>query len=76
MWAFAIVELHPVTDGAARMRQVFEAVTMDALLFQGPDQAFQDAVLPCTYGVIISLYILKLLLVLLVHIPGERESPV
>ena len=34
VWAFVIVERDPVADCAARMGQAFEAVAMDALLFQ------------------------------------------
>ena len=46
MRAFVIVELNPVANYAARMRQAFEAMAMEALLFQGTDQALHHAVLP------------------------------
>ena len=40
-----VVELYPVTDGTACMGQAFEALAMDALLFQRTDQAFHHAIL-------------------------------
>ena len=40
-----VVELYPVADRAACMRQAFEAMMIDALLFEGTDQAFHHPVL-------------------------------
>lgn len=34
MRVFVVVELGPIANRAARISQAFEAVTMDALLFQ------------------------------------------
>ena len=45
MWASVIVELDPIADCAARMGEAFEALAMDALLFQRTDQTFHHAVL-------------------------------
>ena len=40
-----VVELDPVADCAGGMSQAFETLAMNALLFQGPDQALHHAVL-------------------------------
>lgn len=45
MRAAMVVEADPVADGAGDMLDAVEALAMDALLFQGPDQAFDHAVL-------------------------------
>lgn len=45
MWAAMVVEADPVADGAGRMLDAVEALAVDALLFQRPDDAFDHAVL-------------------------------
>ena len=40
-----VVEADPVTDGARRVLDAVEALAVDALLFQRPDDAFDHAVL-------------------------------
>lgn len=50
MRAFVVVEPDPVADSTGRMSQAFEALAMDALLFQGPDHALHHAVLLGTMG--------------------------
>ena len=40
-----IVKLDPIPDRTARVSEAFEAMAMDALLFQGTDQALHHAVL-------------------------------
>ena len=45
MGAAAVIEINPVANDAAGVLLGFEAVAMDALLFQCPDQAFNQPVL-------------------------------
>ena len=45
MRAAVVVEGNPVTDDAHGMPDGLEAVTMRALLLQGPDEAFDHPVL-------------------------------
>lgn len=45
MWATVVVEADPVADGACRMLNAVEALAMDALLLQRPDNALDHAVL-------------------------------
>ena len=45
-----VVEAYPVTDGARGALYAFEALAMDALLFQGPDHTLDHAVLLTAVG--------------------------
>ena len=45
MWASVVVEVDPVADGARRVLEAVEALAMDALFFQCPDDALVHAVL-------------------------------
>lgn len=45
MWAAMVVEADPVTDGACRVLDAVEALAMDALFLEGPDDALDHAVL-------------------------------
>ena len=45
MRTLVVVELDPIADRAACVCQAFEAMTMDALLFQRPDQTLHHPVL-------------------------------
>ena len=45
MRASGVVEADPVTDGARRVLDAVEALAMDALLFECPDDALDHAVL-------------------------------
>ncbi len=45
MWTPVVVELDPVADHTGRMLLALEAVTVDALLLQGADDALEHAVL-------------------------------
>ena len=45
MRSSAVVEIDPVANDAAGMLQRFESMAMDALLFQSPDQALNQAIL-------------------------------
>ena len=45
MRALGVVEADPVTDGACRVLDAVETLAMDALLFAGPHDSFDHAVL-------------------------------
>ena len=45
MWALLIVEINPVTNDPAGVLKGLEAMAIDALFFQSPDQSFNESIL-------------------------------